>query len=351
MPFIQLTALFQQIIPNGDNRSTLSVVLVFAIALAVSGFSIPWVKQMALALGFVDAPSKRKLHTTPMPLMGGVAIFGGAILILLVYFWQLGNNRVLGVLFATLVILIVGLIDDRYQLPAPIKLGGELIAFAIVAFLGTRTYLPVPLFVNYLLTFIWFGAMTNAINFLDNMDGLCGGVSAVAAGFVLLLASLNGQYLIAPIAAAVFGACLGFLRYNFKPASIFMGDAGSLFLGFILSYMTLQLNFENQNIVTWMVPLFILIVPVFDLTLVFISRLRRKVNPLTTAGKDHTSHRLVRMGYSQREAVLFLYLLGGAGGMIAIFITQATRFEAYLIGGVVVVAAVYAIVQLEKWRA
>lgn len=327
-----------------------TIVIIFLVALAVTGFSTPWVRQMALALGFVDAPSKRKLHATPMPLMGGVAIFGGAILILAIYFGIRGNARILGLLTAATIIAAIGLIDDRRPLPPAVKLGAQAIAFTIAIALGTQVRLPFPDVVDYLLSFVWFAIITNSINFLDNMDGLCAGISGVAAAYITLLASLSDQYLIAPIAAATFGACLGFLRYNFKPARIFMGDAGSLFLGFLLAVMTLQLRFpENSNFVTWMVPLFIMGVPLFDLALVSVSRLRRGLNPLTTAGKDHTSHRLVRMGYTQRETVLFLYLLGCAFGLTALFITRATVSEGYVFGVTTVIISLYAILKLEKW--
>ncbi len=322
------------------------------IALFVTAFSIPWIKQIALALGFVDTPSKRKVHSTPVPLLGGLGIFGGAIAVMAVYFGQRGNLSILGLLGAAMIIMLVGLIDDRWELPPLIKLGGQLIAFGLAAFLGSRVDLPIPDVANYAITIVWMAVITNAINFLDNMDGLCAGVSAVACAFIVLLASLNDQYIIGPMAAATFGACLGFLRYNFKPASIFMGDAGSLFLGFLLSAMALRLRFpENVNFVTWMVPLFLLGVPLFDLSLVFVSRLRRRVNPLTTAGKDHTSHRLVRMGFTQREAVLLIYLLGCAFGLLAVFITRSDAAEGYAIGIITALCALYAIIRLEKWKA
>ena len=308
-------------------------ITVFLGSLAVTGASVPFVRQIALAMGFVDAPAKRKLHSTPIPLMGGVAIFGGAVLILVAYFGRLGETRVLGLLFGATLIAIVGLIDDRHPLPPLLKLAGQAVAFVIVIALGTRVQLGFPDVINYGLTFIWLAVITNAINFLDNMDGLCAGVSAVAAAFIVLLANLSGQFFVGPMAAAVLGACLGFLRYNFKPASIFMGDAGSLFLGFLLAQMTLQLKFpDNSTFVTWMIPLLILGVPLFDLTLVTIARLRRGVNPFTTAGKDHTSHRLVRIGLSHREAVMAIYLLGGAFGMVALFVTHASVIEGYIVG-------------------
>lgn len=319
-------------------------IIVFLVSLAVTGASVPYVRQMALALGFVDAPAKRKLHSTPMPLMGGVAIFGGAILILVAYFGRLGNTRVLGLLFGATLIAIVGLIDDRHPLPASVKFAGQSIAFVLVIALGTTVQLPIPNFVNYIITFVWLAVITNTINFLDNMDGLCAGVTAVASAFIVLMADLSGQFYVGPMAAAVLGSCLGFLRFNFKPATIFMGDAGALFLGFLLAQMTLQLRFPaNSTFVTWMIPLLLMGVPLFDLTLVVIARLRRGVNPLTTAGKDHTSHRLVRMGLSHREAVMAIYLMGGAFGMVALFVINASIVEGYVIGAVTALIAGYLI--------
>lgn len=325
-----------------------TVILVFLGALALTGFSTPFVRQMALALGFVDAPSKRKLHATPMPLMGGVAIFGGAMLVLLFYFGRTGNTRILGQLLGAALISAIGLLDDKRPLRASVKLAAQAVAFVLIIGLGTTVSVPgMPMVVNWGLTFVWLAVITNAVNFLDNMDGLCAGVAAVACAFIVLMANVSGQFFIGPLAAALLGACLGFLRYNFKPARIFMGDAGSLLLGYMLAVMALQLRFPtNSTFVTWMVPLFILGVPLFDLTLVTIARLRRGVNPLTAAGKDHTSHRLVRLGLSQREAVLTIYLLGGVYGMIALFITQADITSGYTIGGAAAMISLFGIYKL-----
>jgi UDP-GlcNAc:undecaprenyl-phosphate GlcNAc-1-phosphate transferase len=217
-------------------------------------------------------------------------------------------------------------------------------------FFGIQVRLQLPEVLNLLITFFWLAGISNAINFLDNMDGLSAGVSGVAASFILLLAIFNGQYLVASLAAAIFGACLGFLRYNFHPAKIFMGDAGALFLGFLLAVLGLQLRFpDNVNAVTWMVPVFILGLPIFDTSLVVVSRLRRRVNPFTTAGKDHVSHRLVELGFSQREAVLILYLFTGAFGMIGLFVANADILEAYFVGLTVAFLGMAAIWRLE-WR-
>lgn len=288
--------------------------------------------------------------------MGGVAIFGGAMLTLLVLFSVLPKSlnlsapQVIGMILASGVVALVGLIDDRRNLPATAKLAGQMVGFLILVYFGIQVKLNVPDFMNWVITFFWLAGISNAINFLDNMDGLSAGVSGVVASFILLLAIFNGQYLVASVAAAILGACLGFLRYNFHPAKIFMGDAGALFLGFLLAVLGLQLRFpDNVNVVTWMVPVFILGLPIFDTTLVVVSRLRRRVNPFTTAGKDHVSHRLVELGFSQREAVLVLYLITGAFGMVGLFVANASFTEAYIVGATVAVLGLAAIWRLE-WR-
>lgn len=323
-------------------------IAIFLVSLSVTAFSTPWVRRFAIYSGFVDAPAQRKLHSTPMPLMGGVAIFAGIIAVL--FFAGTLPRTVAGVLLAATVVALTGLIDDRYGLSPILKLGGQFIGFLVLLYFDIHVRLPLPLPVNYVLTYLWVAGISNAINFLDNMDGLCAGVSGVVAAFILLLGAFHEQYLVSSLAAAMLGACLGFLRYNFKPATIFMGDAGSLFLGFLLAVLGLQLRFpENVNAVTWMVPIFLLGLPIFDTTLVVISRLRRGVSP-TTGGKDHTSHRLVDMGFSQREAVLILYLMTGAFGMIGLFVTKAELIEGYTIGAFVALLSLYAIWRLERHR-
>jgi UDP-GlcNAc:undecaprenyl-phosphate/decaprenyl-phosphate GlcNAc-1-phosphate transferase len=314
----------------------------------VTAFSTPWVRRLAVWMGFVDAPAQRKLHTQPTPLLGGVAIFGGAVVAMFVIFPNLAP-QVRGIFLASAVVALVGLWDDRRRLGAWPKLAGQFAAFLLLVYFGVRTHLPIPEWLNYAVTFAWIAGVSNAINFLDNMDGLSAGVSGVVASYILLIAALNNQYLVAAVAAAVVGSCFGFLRYNFKPAQIFMGDAGALFLGFLLAVLALQLRFpHNVTFVTWMVPIFLLGLPIFDTSLVIVSRLRRRVNPFTTAGKDHVSHRLVARGFSQREAVLILYLVTGAFGMGAIFITRADLLEGYAIGAAAFVLGAYTIWRLDR---
>ena len=329
-------------------------IITFLVALTLTLFATPVVRWYAIAIGFVDAPAARKMHANPMPLMGGVAIFGGAIVAFLLIFvvfevYSL-TNQVIGIIIAVTIMAVVGLVDDRTGgLSAFVKLGGQFLAVGALIYFGVSVRLDIPPFFNYLITFLWVVILSNAINFLDNMDGACAGISGVSAAFITLMAAINGQELVAALAAAVFGACLGFLRHNFKPAKIFMGDAGSLFLGFLLAILALELNFpDNTDFVTWMVPVFVLGLPLFELALVTVSRLRRGVNPLTTAGKDHTSHRLVQIGFTQREAVLILYLIQGGFGMVALFITEASVMEGYVIGGLMAVLGMIAIFALEN---
>ena len=329
----------------------IAFIAAFFIALALTLAGLPWVRRAALALDLVDAPAQRKIHRTPMPLLGGAAIFLGAIAAVLIIYRGEPEPTVIGVLLATTVVALTGLIDDYRPLPAWAKLAGQVAGFLILVAFGIRVRLPLPEPFDYAITLLWLLGITNAINFLDNMDGLSAGIAAVTTSFILLLALTNGQFLVSALAAALLGACLGFLRYNFPPARIFMGDVGSLFLGFLLAVMGIQLRFpDNSNFVTWMVPIFLLGLPIFDMTLVVVSRLRRGLSP-NTAGRDHTSHRLVRLGFSPREAVLILYLFSGILGMMALYITQASLVEGYLVGGIAAILALGALVWLErKWK-
>jgi UDP-GlcNAc:undecaprenyl-phosphate/decaprenyl-phosphate GlcNAc-1-phosphate transferase len=321
--------------------------LIFIIALGTTAVSIPWLRRLALSAGFVDTPNARKVHSTPIPLLGGVAIVAGAILAVFFAFRGEVPASIAGALIAGSLVALLGLVDDRRGLPPLVRLLVQVAAAAILIYFGVRVRLPIPEPLNIALTLLWILGITNAINLLDNMDGLSAGVCAVAAAFMTLLGAFNGQYLVSALAAAILGACLGFLRYNFKPAQIFMGDAGAYFLGFWLAVLGIQLRFpQNVNFVTWMVPVLVLGLPIFDTTLVTLSRLRRGVHPFT-GGQDHLSHRLVQRGFGQREAVLILYLLAGAFGMIALFITEASVAEGYFLGGLVALLAAAAIWKLD----
>jgi len=326
------------------------VIATSAFLLAV--LATPAMRRAALGLGVVDHPSMRKHHPQPIPLLGGVAIWGAVIGSLLLFPERRELVELTGIMIGASWISFWGLWDDRFGLSPFSKFLVQLSAAAILIAVGIQVSLPVPFWTNIILTLFWVVGITNAFNLLDNMDGLSSGVAAVAAGWFTLLAAINGQYLVGGLAASVFGACLGFLIYNFNPARIFMGDSGSLFLGFLMSVLGIKLRFPaNVNWVTWMVPIVVLGVPIFDTSLVVISRLRRKKNPFTTPGTDHLSHRLHDSGWSRRETVLLICLVGCGLGGVAIFVSLASPMAAYAIAGSIGVASTVAIVWLERSRA
>lgn len=313
-----------------------SIAVTFVMALACALAATPAARALATRLGFFDQPAARKTHRAPVPLLGGLAIYG-AVLLSIAVFGRHYLEELAGILVGASLMALAGLVDDGVQLSTPLKAALQLVIVTGVMLAGVRVQLEwLPPAVNVALTLVWLLGITNAVNLLDNMDGLCGGVSAVVAAFLAVIASMNGQYMVAALAAAVLGACTGFLFFNTRPATVFMGDSGSLFLGFLLAVLGIKLRFpERSNVVTWMVPVLIMGVPIFDTTLVVCSRLRRRVNPFTTAGKDHVSHRLVARGRSPLEAVLTLYLASSLCGLLAIFVTQASVAVAYLVAAAV----------------
>jgi UDP-GlcNAc:undecaprenyl-phosphate/decaprenyl-phosphate GlcNAc-1-phosphate transferase len=329
----------------------IEMALIALVALVFSVVATPLARRVALRAGVVATPRARDLHLAPVPLLGGAAIYGGFVLALLLLGDRAYIRELIAILIGATLISLFGLADDRWGLSAGLKLGGQLLAGLILLLGGTQVQLFTQPWLNWALTLLWVVGITNALNFLDNMDGLSGGVASIAAAFFLLLAAMNEprQVLVGAMSAALLGACLGFLRYNLNPATIFMGDTGSLFIGFILAALAIKLRFlSNTPLVTWMVPLCVLALPIFDTALVVVARLRRGVNPFTTAGKDHLSHRLHVLGLTRREAVLSCYLLAGACGLVGVYLTQARIAEAYVVVGALAAAGVAGIIWLER---
>jgi len=322
--------------------------LILASALVIAIGIMPLVKRAAVRWDFIDQPSARKVHTRPTPRLGGVAIYLACIAALLVFSGRFYVSQLVSILVGASLMSFLGVWDDRHGLRPLLKLVGQTLAAGILILSGIQVgFLPIPA-LNLLATLLWVVGITNALNLLDNMDGLSGGVATIACVFFLLLAAMSGQYLVGILAAALLGACLGFLYYNLNPANIFMGDSGSLFIGFVLAALGIKLRFpDNVAFVTWMVPVVVLGLPMFDTALVVISRLRRRIHPFT-AGKDHVSHRLVRLGATQREAVLMLYLVCCALGVVAMFLTQASVMEGYFVGALLALVALYALWRLEQ---
>ena len=323
--------------------------LIFAGALVLAIGGTPVARWLAPRVGVMDRPEARKIHHSPVPRLGGVVIYLAVLAAALVLGERYNFNQFGSILVGATGVSFMGLVDDRWSLRPLIKLIGQTLAALLLY--GSGIYVGVfdhPI-LDLIVTVFWVVYITNAINLLDNMDGLAGGISAIAAAFFALMCSFSGQYLVGALSIAVLGACLGFLFYNLNPASIFMGDSGALFLGFMLAALGIKLRFpDNVEFVTWMVPVLVMGLPIFDTGLVIVSRLRRRLNPATTPGKDHISHRLVRAGMTRREAVLTLYVVSFILGLLATFVTQASVLEGYIAGGLVAAAGLYGLWRVER---
>jgi UDP-GlcNAc:undecaprenyl-phosphate GlcNAc-1-phosphate transferase len=331
--------------------------LAFLIALLASlTLTVP-VRAIALRVGMVDRPGPRKVHLQPIPLLGGLAIYFGVALSVLFLVQGPAREQVWGILAGATLIAAVGILDDRGLLHHQIKLFvGMPVAAIILLFSGIRTQIFSTLFagptgdvLDATLTIVWVVGITASFSILDHMDGLCAGVAAMAAAFFALLAYLNGQVLVTVLAAAVLGAACGFLRWNFKPAKIFMGDGGAMFLGFLMATLALKLRFAQPNLVSaWLVPVLILGATIFDTTLVTISRSRRGLLPFATPGKDHAAHRLANIGLGQRGAVLSMYMVGALSGALALLVSTFAISFALLAVVFAVVIALVGVVYLER---
>ena len=267
------------------------------------------------------------------------------------------HQQMAGILAGATLLAAVGLLDDGKLLHHQVKLFiGMPIAAVFLIASGIRAQIFsefVPgtpgVILDICLTLIWVVGITASFSILDHMDGLCAGIAAVAAGFFTLSATLNGQTMVRTLAAAVLGAALGFLIWNFNPAKIFMGDGGAMFLGFLMATLGLKIRPADGHFpAAWLVPVLILGVTIFDTTLVSISRSRRGFLPFTTPGKDHTAHRLSNLGLGQRGAVLVVYGLGGILGGLAILIPHLSKHAAYALAGILAVAGLAAVVLLER---
>jgi UDP-GlcNAc:undecaprenyl-phosphate GlcNAc-1-phosphate transferase len=331
--------------------------IAFSVALLASlSLTIP-VRQLALHLGMVDQPGPRKVHLTPIPLLGGLAMYLGVVLALIATKPDPAWRQIAGILTGATMLAFVGFLDDGKLLHHQVKLFGAMpIAALILLFVGIRAevfseFVPglTGIFLDCCLTVVWVVGITAAFSILDHMDGLCAGIAAAAAAFFVILAWFSGQVLVSTLAAATFGAALGFLRWNFKPAKIFMGDGGAMFLGFLMATLALKLRLPRiASSADWMIPLFVLGVPILDTTLVSISRSRRGLLPFTSPGKDHTAHRLSNVGLGQRGAVLALYGLGCLFGVLALLIRYVPGPQDYFVAAGVALCGFAAIFVLEK---
>src|SRR5712664_4236433 len=331
--------------------------LAFFIALFASLMLVVPVRALALRVGMVDLPGPRKVHLTPIPLLGGLAMYAAVVIAVLLAFNGPARAQIVGILIGATLVAGVGILDDRGLLHHQVKLFvGMPLATAILLVSGIHAQVFSMLvggrsgdFLDAVLTVVWVVGITASFSILDHMDGLCAGVAAVASVFLAMLAYLNGQTLVTTLAAAVLGAATGFLRWNFKPAKIFMGDGGAMFLGYLMATLGLKLRLENSNhLSSWLAPILILGVTIFDTTLVTISRSRRGLLPFATPGKDHVAHRLANLGLGQRGAVLTLYGLGGVFGLLALGVSRLPVGQGYALAALTLLAVLTAVAILER---
>ena len=313
---------------------------------AAYGFT-PLTKQLALHFNIVDQPNARKIHREPIPLLGGLAIYAAFLLAVLLFTPEAYLVEFGAVMAGSLWLAVIGYIDDRQGMNPRIKLSAQLIAGAVLIAAGIRVQLFNFFVLDYALTLFWVAGITNALNLMDNMDGLAAGITAVASGTFFVLAASQELILVSSLSAALCGATLGFLRYNFNPASTFMGDAGSLVIGFLLAVLGIKLDFAAQTTqVTWAIPLLVLAIPIFDTTLVTFTRLREKRSPFQ-GGKDHTSHRIHSLGLSHRQTVMLLYTVALILGGVALVISRSSVTVAMSLIVLTAIFALFAFVTLE----
>ena len=322
-----------------------------AVAAVVSFAATPLVKHLAYKVGAIDVPKdNRRMHKTPIPRLGGLAIFLAFLLSVLIF--ARIDRQMQGILLGAVLIVVLGVLDDILALKALPKLLVQIAAAGIAAahgcviqFLSNPNVFSAASYVNLKwlsipITIIWIVAITNAVNFIDGLDGLAVGVSAISTASLIVIALLVAETNIAVILCALFGACLGFIPYNLNPAKIFMGDTGSTFLGYILACLSIQGLFKMYAIISFAVPFLILGLPIFDICFAFLRRIAKGQNPMT-ADRGHVHHRLIDMGFSQKQAVAISYMLTAILGLAAVLLTSSGELKALiLIAAVLVVGAI-----------
>lgn len=336
---------------------TWKVVLTLLCAGVLSLALTPLVKWLACKLGAVDVPKdERRMHHKPIPRMGGLAIFLGFMVAVLIFLDI--DREVRGILIGATSIMILGVLDDTLTLKALPKFAVQIAAAVIAVAHGCRIEhvmgYELSVWLSYPLSVLWIVCITNAINFIDGLDGLAAGVSTISAGSMLVVALMivpDGNAMSSAILlAACVGACIGFMPYNFNPAKIFMGDTGSTFLGFILSSVSIYGLFKTYAVISFAIPFLVLGLPIFDITFAVIRRVSKGQSPMH-ADRGHVHHRLIDMGFSQKQAVAICYLLSAVLGFAAVVLTDSGEIQALIfLAAVVIVVAIAIFVIYEFHR-
>ena len=317
------------------------IVIALVTAILISFITTPVVKALAEKVGAVDVPKdNRRMHKHPIPRMGGLAIFLGFLLSGLLFIPL--SESIRGMLLGGVIIVILGILDDIYALPALPKLLVQIAAALIAVMHGNviqvisnpNVFSDNPYWVlgvwSIPVSVIWIVAITNAVNLIDGLDGLAVGVATISSFTMLVIAMLVSDGTVALLMAALAGGCVGFLPYNMNPAKIFMGDTGSTFLGFVLATVSIQGLFKFYTIISFAVPFLMLGLPLFDTCFAIIRRISKGQNPMSP-DRSHVHHRLIDMGFNQKQAVAILYVISAILGLSAVVLTTSGALKAMML--------------------
>ncbi len=316
----------------------LTLILCFIASILIT----PLVKKLAFKIGATDKPNNRKVHQKIMPRLGGLAIYISFIVGIIIL--KPSDESFIPIIIGATIIIITGILDDIFELSAKIKLVGQIAAALVVVLNGMQVdFINLPFdiqlqfgFLSIPITILWIVGITNAINLIDGLDGLAAGVSTIALIVISLMAILKGDVFVTSMGFILLGSTVGFLMYNFYPAKIFMGDTGALFLGYMISVLSL-LGFKSVTALSFIVPIIVLGVPISD---TFFAIIRRIVNkkPLSAPDKSHLHHCLLQFGYSHKQTVLIIYGMSAILGLAAVIFSNATMWVSLLVITILLIA-------------
>jgi UDP-GlcNAc:undecaprenyl-phosphate GlcNAc-1-phosphate transferase len=324
-----------------DSKGLISTVVALLVAMAISFTMTPVAKSFAQKVGAMDVPKDaRRVHDHPIPRMGGLAIFLGFVLSVVLFADV--NRQIQGMLLGAVIVVVIGVIDDIIELKAIYKLVFQIVAALVAVYygieidivssinlFGTGEYISLGI-LSIPITVFWIVAITNSVNIIDGLDGLAVGVSAISSVVMLVVSIVVADISLAIIIGALVGACIGFMPYNINPAKIFMGDSGSLLLGFVLSTVSIIGLFKFYAIVSFAVPFLVLAFPLFDTAFAFFRRILSGKSPMRP-DRGHLHHRLIDMGMSQKQAVAVLYSVSTVLGLVAVVLSTGGVMRVVLI--------------------
>lgn len=335
------------------------LLLTFIVSFIVTFIATPFVKNLATKIGAIDVPrDSRRVHKKATPLMGGLAIFYGFVVAVLA-FCNI-NLQIRGLILGALIIVSLGIIDDIRAISPKVKLIFQVIAALVVALHGVQIYrVTVPSFIardgflnlgyfSVPLTVLWIVAVTNAVNLIDGLDGLAVGVSSISSMTILCIALIVSEINIAIITAALAGSCFGFLPYNFNPAKIFMGDTGSMFLGYTLAAVSVMGLFKGYAVISIAVPFLVLGLPLFDTGFAIVRRIANH-KPIMSADRGHLHHRLLDIGMDQKQSVGILYLMSTLLGICAVVFVGSGAVRALILLAILILAIVFAAYKMKSF--